>query len=166
MVMSKALLDGIIISIIICGWISVILKVNPRFEMKSFPLEIVNSVNKQTKSEKKGFLIMALPMLLLVMIFLIFSTFFTYKNLNISYLVLFLHLLIVFMVWNVFDLVIFDWLIFCIINPKFMILPGTNGHPAYKDYKYHFIGFLKGTFLSVFGAIIIAGIVFIINLIV
>ncbi|MGY0374714.1 hypothetical protein [Clostridium sp. JNZ J1-5] len=166
MIISKALLDGMIISIIICGWISVILKVNPRFEMKSFPLEIVNSVNKQTKSEKKGFLMMALPMLLLVIIFLIFSTFLTYKNLNISYLVLFLHLFIVFMVWNVFDLVIFDWLIFCTINPNFMILPDTKGNPAYKDYKYHFIGFLKGTLLSVIGAIIIAGIVFLVNLIV
>ncbi len=166
MVISKALLDGIIISIIICGWISVMLKVNPRFEMKSYPLEIVNSVEKQTKNEKKGFLIMALPMLILVMIYLIFSTFFAYENFNISYLTLFLHFFIVLMIWNVFDLIIFDWLIFCAINPDFMILPGTKGHPSYKDYMYHFIGFLKGTLLSVIGAGIIAGIVFLMKFIV
>lgn len=166
MITSKALLDGIIISIIICGWISVILKVNPRFEMKSYPLEIVNSVEKQTKNEKKGFLMMALPMLLLVMIYLIFSTFFAYEDFDISYLVLFLHLFIVFMIWNVFDLIIFDWLIFCTINPEFMILPGTKGHPAYKDYMYHFIGFLKGIFLSAIGAVIIAGVIFLIKFIV
>ncbi len=166
MITSKALLDGIIISIIICGWISVILKVNPRFEMKSYPLEIVNSVEKQTKNEKKGFLMMALPMLLLVMIYLIFSTFFAYEDFDISYLVLFLHLFIVFMIWNVFDLIIFDWLIFCTINPEFMILPGTKGHPAYKDYMYHFIGSLKGIFLSAIGAMIIAGVIFLIKFIV
>lgn len=166
MVISKALFDGIIITIIICSWISVILKVNPRFELKSYPLEIVNSVEKQTKNEKKGFLVMALPMLLLVIIYLIFSTFLTYRNFSISYLMLFLHLFIVLMIWNVFDWLIFDWLIFCAINPDFMILPGTKGHPAYKDYMYHFIGFLKGIFLSTVGAIIIAGIVFLIKLIV
>ncbi|WP_010292179.1 hypothetical protein [Clostridium senegalense] len=166
MIISKALLDGIIISIVICVWISVILKVNPRFEMKSYPLKIVNSVEKQTKNEKKGFLMMALPMLILVMLYLIFSTFFSYKYVSISYLILFLHLFIVFMIWNAFDLIIFDWLIFCKINPNFMILPGTKGHPAYKDYMYHFIGFLKGIVLSIAGSAIIAGIVFLIKFIV
>jgi len=164
MIISKALLDGIIISIIICGWISVILKVNPRFEMKSYPLQIVNSVEKQTRKEKKGFLMMALPLSLLVLIYLIVSTYFAYENLDISYLVLFLHLFVVLMIWNVIDLLIMDWLIFCKINPDFMIIPGTKGHPAYQDYSYHFTGFLKGTLLSAIGAVIIAGVVFLLKL--
>ncbi len=132
--------------------------------MKSYPKQIVNSVEKQTKKEKKGFLLMALPMTILVFIYLIFSTFITYENNNISYLILFLHVFIVFMVLNTFDLIIFDWLIFSTINPNFMILPGTKGHSAYKDYMYHFIGFLKGILLSAVGAVIISSAVFLIKL--
>lgn len=40
-----------------------------------------------------------------------------------------------------------------------MIIPGTKGNPAYQDYKYHFIEFLKGIVLSLFGALLVSGIV-------
>jgi len=65
------------------------------------------------------------------------------------------------MIWNLFDLLVFDWLIFCKINPRFMILPGTKGNPAYQDYRYHFIGFLKGTILCIVGAVVISLLIYI-----
>jgi hypothetical protein len=45
-------------------------------------------------------------------------------------------------------------LLFSFINPKFLILPGTEGMKEYKDYFFHFKGFLKGSMLSViFGSL-------------
>lgn len=35
------------------------------------------------------------------------------------------------------DLVVIDWLILCTWQPRFMILPGTHGHPDYRDYRFH-----------------------------
>jgi hypothetical protein len=52
---------------------------------------------------------------------------------------------------------------FCTITPKFLVIPGTDGMAAYKDYGYHFRGFLIGTVFSIFGGVIIAVSVFFIG---
>jgi hypothetical protein len=48
---------------------------------------------------------------------------------------------------------------FCFITPNFLIIPGTEGMQAYKDYVYHFRAFLIGTILSIAAGLVIAGIV-------
>jgi len=60
------------------------------------------------------------------------------------------------LVFNIFDLIILDWLFFCTIQPRSMILPGTEGMAGYRDYRFHFIGFLKGLGFSVLGGLLIA----------
>jgi hypothetical protein len=61
------------------------------------------------------------------------------------------------LVFNLFDLIILDWLLFCTIQPRSMVLPGTEGMAAYRDYRFHFIGFLKGLGFTAAGSLIIAG---------
>jgi hypothetical protein len=156
MLIGKALIHGIILSVGLCGWILIILRVNPRFEMKSYPKEILDNVDKQTKKEKIGFVSMALPGMLLVIGYILFSLVQTYQYKDISLIMLFSQLFISFMVWNLVDLLVMDWLLFCKINPNFMILPGTKGNSGYKNYKYHFIGFIKGIFICLVGAVILA----------
>jgi hypothetical protein len=68
----------------------------------------------------------------------------------------FLSSFITLMVFNLFDLLIADWLIFVTIQPKAIILPGTEGMTGYKDYWFHFRGFLIGIGFSTVGALIIA----------
>ncbi len=41
----------------------------------------------------------------------------------------------------------------------FIQLPGTEGHPGYKNYAYHFIAFLKGCVFSVLGSLLFAGVI-------
>jgi hypothetical protein len=38
---------------------------------------------------------------------------------------------------DVVDLVVFDWLVFCTIQPRFAVIPGTEGMPEYRDYLFH-----------------------------
>lgn len=59
-------------------------------------------------------------------------------------------------VFNIFDLLILDWLFFCTIQPRSMVLPGTAGMAGYRDYRFHFIGFLKGLGFSAAGGLLIA----------
>ena len=61
------------------------------------------------------------------------------------------------LVFNIFDLIILDWLFFCTIQPRSMVLPGTEGMAGYRDYRFHFIGFLKGLGFSAVGGLLIAG---------
>ncbi len=63
---------------------------------------------------------------------------------------------IVLMVFNVIDLVVADWLVFVTIQPKAIILPGTEGLAGYKDYGFHFRGFLIGILFSAAGALVSA----------
>jgi hypothetical protein len=60
------------------------------------------------------------------------------------------------LVFNLFDLIILDWLLFCTIQPRAMVLPGTEGMAGYRDYRFHFIGFLKGLGFSAVGGLLIA----------
>jgi len=65
---------------------------------------------------------------------------------------------IVFLTFNLFDLLIADWLIFCTIRPARIILPGTEGMAGYRDYRFHFIGFLKGLGFCLVGALVVAAV--------
>ena len=60
------------------------------------------------------------------------------------------------LVFNVFDLLVLDWLLFCTIQPRAMVLPGTEGMAGYRDYRFHFIGFLKGLMFCSLGGLVIA----------
>ena len=60
------------------------------------------------------------------------------------------------LVFNVFDLLVLDWLFFCTIQPRPMVLPGTEGMAGYRDYRFHFIGFLKGLIFCSVGGLIVA----------
>ena len=50
-----------------------------------------------------------------------------------------------------------DWLLFCTVQPRMMVLPGTEGMAGYRDYRFHFIGFLKGLGFCLFGGLVIGG---------
>lgn len=76
---------------------------------------------------------------------------------SVSFLPAFVFSGITLLVFNLFDLIILDWLFFCTIQPRSMVLPGTEGMAAYRDYRFHFIGFLKGLGFTAFGSLIIAG---------
>ena len=59
-------------------------------------------------------------------------------------------------VFNLYDLLILDWLFFCTIQPRAMVLPGTEGMAAYRNYRFHFIGFLKGLGFCILGGLLVA----------
>jgi energy-converting hydrogenase Eha subunit B len=74
-----------------------------------------------------------------------------------SFIEVFIDIFTLFIVFNIVDLLILDWLIFCTLTPKFMILPGTEGMAGYKDYGFHFRGFLIGCIICLVSALAFAG---------
>lgn len=48
------------------------------------------------------------------------------------------------LVFGLVDLVLVDWLVICWITPSFVVMPGTQGAPEYKDYAFHGVGFATG----------------------
>lgn len=71
------------------------------------------------------------------------------------------YMLLVYMVWNVIDLVVLDWLLFCTIKPQFMTFPGTAGCVGYGDYRFHLVSFLKSCLLAVIVSVVAGGALYI-----
>jgi hypothetical protein len=77
---------------------------------------------------------------------------------TISFLTAFVHLFVMFSVFNVVDLLLLDWPLVA-ISPRFIVLPGTEGSAGYKDYWFHFRGFLVGTMLILAVSCLMAGVI-------
>jgi hypothetical protein len=98
-----------------------------------------------------------MPFLLALLILPFVFTFRLEEN---SFFSLFLYAFGVVWAFNLWDWLVLDWLIFCTITPKQFVIPGSEGHPAYKDYAFHFRGFLIGTVFSFAVGLTVAVIVY------
>ena len=63
----------------------------------------------------------------------------------------------VFVFCNAFDLLVLDYLVLLGLKPAWAILPGTEDMAqAYVDYRFHFIGFLKGSVYGIVPSLVFA----------
>ena len=135
--------------------------INPRYQLHNYPPTISKTVPPKTPEEQKKIKLLAIPMMILLIIYLIWTGVKAYSNIEVSYFTLFLHYFIVIIMWNIFDLLIMDWLIFCTITPKFLVISGTEGNLAYKDYKFHLNGVIgKSLIYAIICTIFVSGITF------
>jgi len=59
--------------------------------------------------------------------------------------------------FNVYDLLVFDFLVFSTWQPSWIVLPGTERMAEYRDYGFHVTGFFKGVAFSMVGGLLAAG---------
>lgn len=132
---------------------------NPRYMMQDYPPEIAAGIPPQTAEEKREGIRCGLPFLIILIGFpLVAGLLFIFLG-PISFMELWLRIFFLMLSFNLVDLVILDWMIFCCLTPHFMVLPGTQGHPGYKNYFFHFVGFLKGLLFVSIGSLVVAGLV-------
>ena len=136
MTILSALIDGIVLSIILYGGLFLMIRINPRVQLHNYPPQVRNAVPPKTAKEKKLFLILAIPILLLMLVYLIISFYLKFDH-SITYINMLLYCVFVYFVMCCIDLFICDYLIFCTITPKFIIISGTEGNQGYKDKSYH-----------------------------
>jgi len=139
---------GIMITITEIKW--------PHIFLHGYPKELQAVIKLPPFTNKRPAYIFLTVSFFLIAAFIFWSSINTYKAVEVGFWTIFLHVLVICMCWNVFDLVVMDWLIFCTWKPGFIVLPGSEGNKAYSDYKFHFIGFIKGCGISVIGSIIIS----------
>lgn len=153
MLFNRVLIDGVIFSIVFGILTTIMMIINPRYELHGYPSDIKKIVPPKTKKEQREFKLIGIPIMTLLAVYLIYTTVQEYSKIQANYFNLFLHCFIVIVICSIFDLLVMDWLIFCTITPRFIVIPGSEGDPAYKDYKFHFIGFPRG----LIGCAILAG---------
>lgn len=159
---TRALWEGIIWSILWILYVYMLLKFFPWEMVHEYPDDIKKACTMATptsKQVKKGKFASAIYSLFLFAV-LIFFGFRAYQNMDYNYLQLFIYLWVIAFVWNLLDLLIVDWLIVCIITPRWVVLEGTQGCKGYKNYGFHFKGFLIGCVYTTIMAALFAGIDF------
>jgi DNA integrity scanning protein DisA with diadenylate cyclase activity len=132
-----------------------ILFINPRIWLHDYPEKIKRIAPPKTEKEKKQSIVLSIIFIIIFVGYPII-TIFLYKK-PVTFIELFMHFFILFQFTNIIDLLILDWLIFCKITPKQIIIAGTAVEDGYKDYKFHFIAFLKGIAITTIAALVLSG---------
>jgi hypothetical protein len=112
------------------------LKINPRLQLHNYPPQIRNLVPPKTKKEKKLFILIAVPISLILISYVIISFFIKFNN-QAGYFTILFYYLFIWLTVSFIDLFLCDYLIFCTITPKFIVIPGTEENVFYKDKSFH-----------------------------
>jgi len=113
---------------------------------QDYPEAIKQKVPPQTKKERALAWVIGLPWFLFVSVFPVLSTYMLKTELvgQMPFVTAFLNIFVLFLLVDISDLVILDWLIISKITPRFVIIPGTEAND-YKDLSYHYKGHVWGT---------------------
>ncbi len=156
----NALIYGLIWAAMWSIYVFLILKYFPFSMLHDFPKDIqaATTIKKPTKAqEQSAKLFGAVGGFVIFGVLLLFGLL-RFHGEQASFRQVLKYIFIIAMTWNVVDLLVMDWLIVCTITPKWIVLSGTDGCKGYKDYFYHFKGFLIGCVYTTIMSLLFSGI--------
>jgi hypothetical protein len=157
LIIKRILIDGAILTVIVAPIMVLALYINPRMALSDYPEDVKAAVPPRTKKEKRQGILIGLPFLLVVIAVPLYSTWLV-KQQNggvITYWMAFVTIFGVYLIPFLFDLIVLDILVFSTWTPKFLVIPGTEGMPGYKDYSLHLKAHTRGSvILIVFSALL------------
>jgi hypothetical protein len=160
-IISHALAYGIILSTVLFPLVLGLSRLNPEIMLKDYPPDIQEKYGPMSDRSKRQRIPVAI-VFLVVLFGIVIQSFMgvrTNTGDDIPFLAAFLHLLVMFSLFNLLDWLVLDWLIVVTLRPHFLILPGTEGLAGYADYGFHFRGFLIGCVITFFTSLMVAGVV-------
>ncbi len=165
LLIQQGLLYGLILSVLISVVLLGAMFLNVEIMLNDYPPDVKKVYgaerNPRTRGQRRVFSLLFLFVLFGVlcysMVNLAEST-----SVKLTFLPLFVLVLVEIFTFNLWDLLVLDWLIFSTLQPKFIFLPGTESLAGYRDYFFHFKGFLIGTVISLVSALVLAGMALII----
>jgi hypothetical protein len=159
--LQHSLIYGVILSVIMSLSCLVLMLVKPEMWVDDYPPDIQEKfgpMSVQARQLKR----MAGPAIILLFLGTVVWAMVQWTNTHaepLTFMESFLSGFVIFMIFNLFDWLILDWLLFVTIQPRLIILQGTEGMAGYKDYAFHFYGFLKGIAISAVMSLIVAVVV-------
>ena len=121
---------------------------SPRLMLNDYPPAIRALVPPKTKGEQRSSIVLGIPLLLAMFGFPVHAAFAIRATQHAGFFAVWAYASGIVFSFNVWDWLAIDWFLFCTITPRWVVIPGTEGHPAYQDYFFHFKGFLIGTVFS------------------
>jgi hypothetical protein len=155
-----ALLYGVVLSAALSLLLFGILWMNPEILLNDYPPDIRKKYGAMSEASKRQRIAVAIVIgaVVLGIVAASFSAVRANGGGRIPFLTAFVHLFVMFSVLNVVDLLLLDWCLVA-IGPRFIVLPGTEGSAGYKDYGFHFRGFLIGVVIILVASGLLAAVV-------
>lgn len=162
LILNHVILHGLFFALIATGYIFLVMvTVGPRvWGYQDYPKAIKQKVPPQTKKERALAWIIGLPWFLFVSGFPVLSTYMLKIELagEMPFVIGFLNIFVLFLLFDISDLIILDWFIISKITPGFVIIPGTEAND-YKNLSYHYKGHVWGTIGLIVLSLLLATIV-------
>ena len=151
---------GTVLSGISCALLLGILWINPEILLKDYPPDIQAKYGPMSERSRRQRLPVAVffGVVVLGVVAASFVEVRANSGGHIPFLTALVHLFVMFSLFNLVDLLILDWPLVA-MRPRFIVLPGTEGLAGYRDYRFHFRGFLIGTVLVLVTSVLIAGVI-------
>lgn len=158
---TNALVFGVILSSILFATILVVVRINPEIMLRDYPPDVQAKYGPMSDRSKRQRLPVAILVLALMFGVIVASLAPILDGAEGARLfpTAFVHFFVMFSVFNVLDWLVLDWLIVVSLRPRFLILPGTEGMAGYRDYAFHFRGFLIGIPITLAASLLLAGLV-------
>ena len=134
------------------------LAINPRIWMHRMPKAVTEKVEPRTKSERILLIILGIPFVVFTVAYpIIYAYMHAYDLLRLIGIII-----VFFLVFDLWDTIILDLLVFCRITPEFIIIKGTE-KSDYQEMKSHIDSGIKGVVLAVISSSVLGVIVYLIK---
>jgi len=140
--MMRIVRDGALLSAVASTYLLALLRFNPRIFLGHYPKEIRRVVPPRSDKEKRISLLLGLIIAAPATSTLVWRTSILESH---SFWDRFAYAFGVLFIFNLVDLLILDWLIVCWLQPRWIILPGTEHITIPNPYLHHLKEFLLGT---------------------
>jgi hypothetical protein len=158
-VIGTALLSGAALSIVLGIIMAVGMVIAPDMWVGDYPPDIRDKYGRMSPRAERLRWVVALPFFAALLIVPLLALVNLQSQVgDVAFVPALVSSFIVLLTFNLFDLLIADWLVFCTLQPRRIILPGTEGMAGYRDYRFHFIGFLKGLVFCLVGALVLTAV--------
>jgi len=163
LIIVHALGFGLVLGIALGALLLVVVRVNAEIMLNDYPPDVKAKWGPMTERTKRQRVFASGIFLVAILAIVAWSlaTLPAFAVRDMTFASAFVYFAIMFGVFNVFDWLVIDCgLVYW--QPHFAVLPGTEGLAGYRDYWFHFRGFLIGIPVVLIGSTVAAGVVSII----
>jgi hypothetical protein len=150
--LQQVLLISTLICLMLGGIILGSLKYNPRLWLQDYPKPIREMVPPLSSKEKRERIVVAILVMGVLFGGVLIETLLLKASMGeqLTFGAAYLHIFLLFFIFNLFDALVLDLIILTWFTPKFVIIPGTEGMEyLFRDYRKQFNDFLKGLVFSI-----------------
>jgi hypothetical protein len=159
LVVRESVIIGAIVSSVLTTMVVVSLMINKEMWLSDYPPDVKAKWGPMSAKAKRQRALFAIPFIGLMIAASIYVVIRLYliSGTPPSFLEIFVGVVVVFLLFNLVDAIIIDWLILMVLWPQLGVLPGTEGMAGYRDMRLWTFNLLKGLALAPIVGGVVAG---------